>query len=37
MRPGGPLRGNLVRFSIGLEEAEALQVDLEQALNAAFG
>jgi cysteine-S-conjugate beta-lyase len=37
MRPDGPLRGHLVRFSIGLEEAQALRGDLEQALNAAFG
>lgn len=31
------LRGQLVRFSIGLEEVADLQTDLEQALNAAFG
>ncbi|MCW5635723.1 MAG: PLP-dependent transferase [Rubrivivax sp.] len=37
MRPGGALRGHLVRFSIGLEEAAPLRADLEQALNAAFG
>lgn len=37
MRPDGPLRGHLVRFSIGLEEAVALRADLEQALQAAFG
>jgi cysteine-S-conjugate beta-lyase len=37
MRPGGPLRGHLVRFSIGFESAAALRADLEQALTAAFG
>ena len=37
MRPGGALRGHLVRFSIGLEEPEALRADLEQSLKAAFG
>ena len=37
MRPDGSLRGHLVRFSIGLEEAEPLQADLAQALAAAFG
>ncbi len=37
MRPGGPLKGHLVRFSIGLEEASALRDDLEQALRLAFG
>jgi cystathionine beta-lyase len=36
LRPGGPLRGHLVRFSIGLEEPAALREDLEQALHAAF-
>jgi cystathionine beta-lyase len=36
MRPNGPLRGHLVRFSIGFEEVDALQADLEQALKAAF-
>jgi len=36
MRPNGPLRGRLVRFSIGLEETVALRADLEQALRAAF-
>ena len=36
IRPGGPLEGHLVRFSIGLEEAEALRADLEQALRIAF-
>jgi len=36
MRPGGRLRGHLVRFSIGLEEPAALREDLEQALRAAF-
>jgi cysteine-S-conjugate beta-lyase len=36
MRPGGRLRGHLVRFSIGLEEEGALRADLEQALAAAF-
>lgn len=34
MRPGGPMRGHLVRFSIGLEETEALRSDLQQALKA---
>ena len=34
--PDGPLRGHLVRFSIGLEEAVALRADLEQALRVAF-
>ncbi|MDE1949843.1 MAG: PLP-dependent transferase, partial [Burkholderiales bacterium] len=37
MRPDGHWRGHLVRFSIGLEEVEALRADLEQALAAAFG
>jgi cystathionine beta-lyase len=37
MRPGTALRGHLVRFSIGLEEAASLKADLEQALAAAFG
>jgi cystathionine beta-lyase len=37
MRPGSALRGHLVRFSIGLEEAGPLRADLEQALAAAFG
>jgi cysteine-S-conjugate beta-lyase len=37
MRPGTPLRGHLVRFSIGLEEEGALLADLAQALRAAFG
>jgi cystathionine beta-lyase len=37
MRPGTALRGHLVRFSIGLEEAAPLKADLEQALAAAFG
>jgi cystathionine beta-lyase/cystathionine gamma-synthase len=37
MRPGTPLRGHLVRFSIGLEEEGALRDDLAQALQAAFG
>jgi cystathionine beta-lyase/cystathionine gamma-synthase len=37
MRPGGALRGHLVRFSIGLEEEGALRADLEQALRQAFG
>jgi cysteine-S-conjugate beta-lyase len=37
MRPDGPLRGHLVRFSIGLEEAGPLRADLAQALAAAFG
>ncbi len=32
LRPGGALTGPLVRFSIGLEEPEALQADLAQAL-----
>jgi cystathionine beta-lyase len=36
MRPGGALRGHLVRFSIGLEEEVALRSDLEQALQHAF-
>ena len=36
IRPGGALRGHLVRFSIGLEEAAPLQADLQQALAAAF-
>jgi cystathionine beta-lyase len=36
MRPGGPLVGHLVRFSIGLEEATSLRTDLEQSLRAAF-
>jgi cystathionine beta-lyase len=36
MRPDGPLRGHLVRLSIGLEETVALRADLEQALLAAF-
>jgi cystathionine beta-lyase len=34
MRPNGPMRGHLVRFSIGLEETEALRSDLQQALKA---
>jgi cystathionine beta-lyase len=34
IRPGGALAGHLVRFSIGLEEPEALQADLAQALAA---
>ena len=37
MRPGGPLRGHLVRFSIGLESVTDLRADLEQALAAGFG
>ena len=37
MRPGTAMRGHLVRFSIGLEEAAALRGDLVQALAAAFG
>lgn len=37
MRPGGPLKGHLVRFSIGLEEPASLRADLEQALKASFG
>ncbi len=37
MRPSGTLRGHLVRFSIGLEEATALRADLERALATAFG
>lgn len=37
MRPAGPLKGHLVRFSIGLEEPAALRADLEQALKASFG
>ena len=37
LRPNGPYRGHLVRFSIGLEEPEALCADLGQALDAAFG
>ncbi|MBL8325757.1 MAG: cystathionine beta-lyase [Rubrivivax sp.] len=37
MRPGGGLEGHLVRFSIGLEEAQALRADIEQSLRAAFG
>ena len=40
LRPGGSsrdLRGHLVRFSIGLEEVQALRADLEQSLAAAFG
>ena len=36
MRPGTAMRGHLVRFSIGLEEAAALQADLAHALDAAF-
>ena len=36
MRPDGPLRGHLVRFSVGFEGVEALQADLAQALAAAF-
>ena len=36
MRPGGPLRGHLVRFSIGLEAVVDLRADLEQALAAGF-
>jgi cystathionine beta-lyase len=36
MRPNTPLRGHLVRFSIGLEEPAVLKADLEQALAAAF-
>ncbi len=36
IRPGTPLRGRLVRFSIGLEEPAALRDDLEQALAKAF-
>ena len=32
IRPGGALAGHLVRFSIGLEEPDALQADLAQAL-----
>jgi cystathionine beta-lyase len=34
LRPGGALTGPLVRLSIGLEEPEALQADLAQALAA---
>ncbi len=37
MRPDGPLRGHLVRFSMGFEGVEALQADLAQAMSAAFG
>ena len=37
MRPDGPLRGHLVRFSIGLEEAQGLLGDIAQSLSAAFG
>jgi cystathionine beta-lyase len=37
IRPGSALRGHLVRFSVGLEEADALRQDLEQALARAFG
>ncbi|MDE2399224.1 MAG: cystathionine beta-lyase [Burkholderiales bacterium] len=37
MRPDGHWRGHLVRFSIGLEEVEALRADLEQALGVGFG
>jgi cysteine-S-conjugate beta-lyase len=37
MRPETPLRGHLVRFSIGLEEEGALRADLLQALQLAFG
>jgi cysteine-S-conjugate beta-lyase len=33
---GGHLKGHLVRFSIGLEETEALRADMEQALRLAF-
>jgi cysteine-S-conjugate beta-lyase len=36
MRPNGPLRGHLVRFSIGFEGVDALQADLAQAMAAAF-
>ena len=37
MRPDGPLQGHLVRFSIGLEEAQGLLGDIAQSLSAAFG
>lgn len=37
MRPGGALKGHLVRFSVGLEEPAALRADLEHALKVAFG
>ena len=36
MRPDGPLRGHLVRFSVGFEGVDALQADLAQAMAAAF-
>jgi len=36
MRPDGPLRGHLVRFAVGLEEAGALRADIERSLAAAF-
>ncbi|MBL8342762.1 MAG: cystathionine beta-lyase [Rubrivivax sp.] len=36
MRPGSALQGHLVRFSIGLEEAQALRADVEQSLRVAF-
>lgn len=36
MRTDGALKGHLVRFSIGLEEAESLRADIEQSLKAAF-
>ena len=36
IRPGGALRGHLVRFSIGLEESASLRADLEQALTLGF-
>lgn len=36
MRPDGPLRGHLVRFSMGFEGVEALKADLAQAMAAAF-
>jgi cystathionine beta-lyase len=34
MRQPNPYRGTLVRFSIGLERVEDLQLDCEQALSA---
>lgn len=37
MRPNTAMRGHLVRLSIGLEEAAALQDDLAQSLAVAFG
>ncbi|MGL6111767.1 MAG: PLP-dependent transferase, partial [Rubrivivax sp.] len=37
IRPGGKWRGSLVRFSLGLEDVQDLQDDLEQALRGVFG